>query len=179
MRKLYQSVVLKQELCTKAKLFVFKSVFVPILTYGHKSWIMTKKVESRVQSAEMGFLGNVKGLSLLDKFKSTDIHQSLNIKPLLLDIKLSQLRWYGHVTQMSNERREKQLMDALPSSKRPRGRPLTRWRNYVEDLAWSRLEISPAKLPLVAGDRDAWNFQLELLSPQPQKDKRANKNTLK
>ena len=50
----------------------------------------------------------------------------------------------------------KQLMDALPSSKRPRGRSRTCWRNYVEDLAWSRLGIPPIKLPLVAGDRDAW-----------------------
>ena len=35
-RQLCQSVVLKRKLCTKAKLSVFKSVFVPILTYGHE-----------------------------------------------------------------------------------------------------------------------------------------------
>ena len=34
MCQLYRSVVLKRELCTKAKLFVFRLVFVPILTYG-------------------------------------------------------------------------------------------------------------------------------------------------
>ena len=44
MCKLYQSVVLKQELCTKAKLSVFRSVFVPILSYGHECWVMTKRV---------------------------------------------------------------------------------------------------------------------------------------
>ena len=36
MRQLYRSVVLRRELCTKAKLSVFRSVFVPILTYGHE-----------------------------------------------------------------------------------------------------------------------------------------------
>ena len=71
---------------------------------------------------------------------------------------------------MSHERTAKQLMDALPHGKKPRGRPRTRWRNYVKDLAWSRLGIPPAKLPLVAEDRDAWRSQLELLPPQPQKD---------
>ena len=45
-------------------------------------------------------------------------------------------------------------MDALPTGKSPRGRPRTRWRNYVRNLAWSRLGIQPAKLPLVAGDQD-------------------------
>ena len=47
---------------------------------------------------------------------------------------------------MSHERSAKQLMDALPSSKRPRERPRTRWQNYVEDLAWSRLGIPRKKL---------------------------------
>ena len=51
---------------------------------------------------------------------------------------------------MSHERTAKQQMDALPRGKSPRGRPQTRWRNYVEELAWSRLGILPAKLPLVA-----------------------------
>ena len=36
MRQLYRSVVLKQKLCTKAKFSVFRSVFVPVLTYGHE-----------------------------------------------------------------------------------------------------------------------------------------------
>ena len=40
------------------------------------------------------------------------------------------------------------------------------------------LGIPPAKLPLVAGDRDALRSQLELVPPQPQKDKQAKGNTL-
>ena len=89
-----------------------------------------------------------------------------------------QLHWYGYVTRMFYEQTAKQPMDALPSGKRPKGRPKTRWRNYVEDLIWSRLGIPPAKLPLVAGDQKVWRFQLELLPPQPQKDKRAKGNAL-
>ena len=175
MCQFYRSIVLlKRELSTKAKLSVFRSIFVPILTYDHECWIMTERVRSRVQAAEMGILRKFICLSLLDKVKSTDIRQSLNIKPLLLRIERSQLRWYGHVTRMSQEQTAKHLIDALPSGKRPRGRPRTCWRNYVEDLTWSRLGIPPAKLPLVAGDRDVWRIQLELLSPQSQKDKRAN-----
>ena len=53
MRQLYRSVVLKRELYTKAKLSVFRSVFVPILTYGHECLVMTERVRSRVQTAEM------------------------------------------------------------------------------------------------------------------------------
>ena len=51
----------------------------------------------------MGFLQEVRGLSLLDKVKNTDIHQSLNIKLLRLRIEQLQLCWYGHVTRMNSK----------------------------------------------------------------------------
>ena len=116
---------------------------------------MTERMRSRVEVTKMEFLRKVRGLSLLDMVKTTDIRQPLNIKPLLLRIERSQMRWHVHVTRMSHKRTAKQLVDALPSGKRSRRRPRNRWRNYVEDLAWSGLGIPPAKLPLVAVGRDA------------------------
>ena len=55
MRALHFSAVMKRELSKKAKLSIFKTVFVSILTYGHESWIMTKRVRSQVQVFEMKF----------------------------------------------------------------------------------------------------------------------------
>ena len=70
---------------------------------------MNEKVRSRVQAAEMGFLRRISGLTLLDKVKSADIRESLNIEALLLRLERSQLRWYGHVTRMSQERTAKKI----------------------------------------------------------------------
>ena len=58
MRALHHSIVLKRELSRKAKLSVFKSIFVPILTYGQESWVMTERVRSQMQASEMKFLQN-------------------------------------------------------------------------------------------------------------------------
>ena len=55
LRELYRSVATKRELSNAAKLSVFKSVFVPILTCDHESLIMTERVLSQVQVAETGF----------------------------------------------------------------------------------------------------------------------------
>ena len=48
--------------------------------------------------------------------------------------------------------------------------------------SWPHIALSTKNtyinLFIVAGDRDAWRSQLELLPPQPQKNKRAKKNTL-
>ena len=58
MRALHYSVVMKRELSKKVKLSIFKAVFVPILTYGHESWVMTERVRSQVQTCEIRFSAN-------------------------------------------------------------------------------------------------------------------------
>ena len=93
--------------------------------YGHECWIMNEKVRSRVQAAEMGFLRRISGLTLLDKIKSADIRESLNMESLLLRLDISQLRWYGHVTRMSQERTASKLLCSTPIGRRARGRPRT------------------------------------------------------
>jgi len=55
MQALQYLVIIKWELSIKAKLSIFKTVFVPILTYGHESWISTKRIWSQVQVYEMRF----------------------------------------------------------------------------------------------------------------------------
>ena len=59
MRALRYSVVMKRKLSKKAKLLIFETVFVPILTYGHESWLMTLRVPSQVQASKMRFLRRI------------------------------------------------------------------------------------------------------------------------
>ena len=51
MRVLCYSVVMKGELSKKTKALSFQNSFVPILTYGHESWVMTERVRSQVQAS--------------------------------------------------------------------------------------------------------------------------------
>ena len=56
LREFYRSVFTKWELSNTVKLSVCKSVFVPILTYGRDSWVMTEIILTQVQVPKMGFL---------------------------------------------------------------------------------------------------------------------------
>ena len=69
-------------------------------------------MKKRDTESKQGFLRRISGLTLLDKIKSADICEYLNIEPLLLRPERSQLRWYGHVTvtRMSQERTAKKLL---------------------------------------------------------------------
>ncbi|KAI3366319.1 hypothetical protein L3Q82_000442 [Scortum barcoo] len=45
----------------------------------------------------------------------------------------------------------REVFQACPTGRRPRGRPRTRWRDYVSRLAWERLGVPPEELEEVSG----------------------------
>ncbi|KAK3556663.1 hypothetical protein QTP70_011925 [Hemibagrus guttatus] len=91
MRSMYQSVVVKKELSQKAKLSIYQSIYVPTLTYGHELWVMTERVRSRIQAAEMSFLRRVAGRSLRDRVRSSVTREEGGVEPLLLHIEREQV----------------------------------------------------------------------------------------
>ncbi|KAK7916392.1 hypothetical protein WMY93_012153 [Mugilogobius chulae] len=167
MRSLYRTVVVKKELSRKAKLSIYRSIYVPTLTYGHELWVMTERTRSRIQAVEMSFLRRVAGRSLRDRVRSSVTREELGVEPLLLHVERSQLRWLGHLFRMPPGRLPGEVFRACPTGRRPRGRPRTRWRDYVSRLAWERLGIPPEELAEVCGDREVWASLLGLLPPRP------------
>ena len=115
----------------------------------------------------MGFLRRVSGLSLRDRVSSSVIREGLGVEPLLLRIERSQTRWLGLLVTMPPGRLPGEVFRARPTGRRPRGRPGTRWRDYVSRLAWERLGVPPEELEEVARDRDVWVSLLKLLPPRP------------
>ena len=123
---------------------------------------MTERMRSQVQASEMRFLLRIEGVTLFHKVRSSEIQKSLNIEPLLLRIERSQLRWFGHVSRMPQERLPKQALLAKANGRRPVGRPKTRWTDYIEDLGWNRLGLRPSEMIEVMEDREVWWLNLEL-----------------
>ncbi|KAK3549306.1 hypothetical protein QTP70_034533, partial [Hemibagrus guttatus] len=154
MRSMYRSVVVKKELSRKAKLLIYQSIYVPTLTYGHELWVMTERVRSRIQVAEMSFLRRVVGCSLRDRVRSSATREELGVEPLLLHIERGQLRWLRHLFRMPPGHLPGEVFRACPTGKRPRGRPRTRWRDYVFRLAWEHLGVPPEELEEVSGERE-------------------------
>lgn len=64
---LYQSVLVKRQLCVKAKLSIYQSICVPALPYSHELRAVTKIIRMWIQAAVMRFLRVVSGLRLSDK----------------------------------------------------------------------------------------------------------------
>jgi len=67
--------VIKRELANAAKLSVFNSVFLPILTYGNESWVMTERILSQSTSCRDGILKSVHGVKHRDKVRQENFFQ--------------------------------------------------------------------------------------------------------
>ena len=57
-----------------------KVVARPKLLYGSETWVTTKREKTRLEAAEMRFLGSVKGYKRIDKIRSEIIRKELEIR---------------------------------------------------------------------------------------------------
>ncbi|TWW62708.1 hypothetical protein D4764_04G0013550 [Takifugu flavidus] len=172
-----RSVVVKKELSRKAKLSIYQSIYVPVLTYGHQRWVMTERTRSWIQAAEMSFLCRVAGLSLRNRVRSLDIREGLGVELLLLYIERSQLGWLGHLARMPSGCLPLEVFRTCPTGRRPRGRPRSRWRDYISRLAWEWLGVPPEELMEVAGERAVWASLLKLLPRDPDKRQKTKRKS--
>ena len=185
MQSLYQSVVVKRELSRKARLSIYRSVYLPTLTYSHELWVMTERIRSRIQAAEISFLHRVGGRSLRDRVRSSVTREELGVEPLLLHIKRSQLKWLGYLFRMPPGCLPREVFLAYPGGRTPRGRPghagVTMSPSWKGREGWNgrltgglvqwpfqRLGILPEELEEVSGEREVWVSPVQAAAPATQ-----------
>ena len=81
--------MVKREQSRKAKLSIYRSIYIQTLTNVHELWVVTNGMGSRIQAAEMSLLHRVAGLSLGDRVRSSGIQERLRIELLLLRVERS------------------------------------------------------------------------------------------
>lgn len=64
MQMLNRIFVIKRDLNVKAKLSIYRLIYVLTLTYGYKLWVVAERMRSQIQMAEISFLLRVASLSL-------------------------------------------------------------------------------------------------------------------
>jgi len=106
----------------------YKVVARPSLLYGSETWVTTKRDMTRLEAAEMRFLRSVTGYRRLDKIRSEDIRQELEISGIQ-DVRLKyKQNWINHLERMDNIRLPKYALTYKPRGRRDSGRPRKRWQ---------------------------------------------------
>ena len=125
----------KKELSQEAKMLIYNSVYVPTLTYGAESWTLTKYQEEKLNMPEMKYLRKVVGKTRRDKVRNNTIREEVGQTAIQNHIKKKELRWFGHLNRMDENRIPKKMFEARTEGTRGRGRPRLEWEKYLAEIA--------------------------------------------
>lgn len=76
------------------------------------------------------------GVSLKDKKRATWIRQQTKVEDILKTIKKKKWQWAGHIYRRQDNRWTKKTAEwVIHDTKRPRARPMTRWRDEIAKFA--------------------------------------------
>ena len=105
------------------------------LKFGSEAWVLKKRVEQRLEAAQMKFLRHLLGITKLDKEKNQCIRQKTGSQNIVKEIKQCQGKWLQHLQRMDTNRLPKQALQYKPKGRRNIGRPRKRWRDqlHLED----------------------------------------------
>src|SRR6201990_197648 len=141
----------------KVKVTIYCSILRPILTYGSECWSLNTNQKAKVEAAEMKVLRLIRGVTRRDRVRSESIRRDLGVLPVLTVVERNQLRWYGHMKRMNEERLPRRLYDHVPLGSRPVGRPRKRWRDAVSEAVRRRgRELAEVEEQRMYEDRETW-----------------------
>lgn len=122
----------------KVKTTIYTTILRPVLCYGCETWKLTTKTKSKIQAAEMKALRVIHRCTRLDRIRNEVIRQQMGIESVLHYVERAQLRWFGHVMRMEEQRYPRKFYEWKPDRRRPVGRPRMRWRTNIEQALQRR-----------------------------------------
>lgn len=159
------TIIGKQEIKKETKIVLFKTIFLPVLMYGAESWTVLDKHVSKITAVEMRYLRRVLGKTRRDRWRNERVREELKVRPVKQVLEERQLKWFGHVCRMGDDRKAKWCMEARPEGRRPRGRPRLMYLDYMERLGRARGNTM-VDMRRMASDRDRWTKWAEAVPPR-------------
>ena len=115
----------------KCKLEIYRTILKPILLYGAESWALNTRAKSKLQGEDMRVLRATKGVTQRDRGRNLDVRREQRVEPLQGEMERIQLRWYGHVMRMADNRLPRKYLLWQPSVSRPVSRPRKCWTDGI------------------------------------------------
>jgi hypothetical protein len=147
----------------KHKVIMYKTLIKPALTYGAETWVLSRADELRLGVFERKVLRRIYGpiceeATWRSKYNE-ELYHLYDVIDLVTTIKITRLRWAGHIVRMQDNLPCKKITLEKPEGRRRVGRPNLRWMDGVMRDA-DRQGIRNWRTK--ARDRDGWRLILEL-----------------
>jgi hypothetical protein len=121
------------------KLQLCNTLIRPTVTYASETWVFKENMTNKLMIFERTITRKIFGPTRTDygywRFKiNQEINDLLKGQNLIGCIKKQRLNWLGHVERMTEDNNVQKIKRWNPMSKRPIGRPKTRWEyDVLED----------------------------------------------
>ncbi|XP_074636925.1 uncharacterized protein LOC141895086 [Acropora palmata] len=125
------------------------------LLYGSEAWTTYSKQERKLNSFHLRSLRRIPCISWRDKVPNTEVLDRAGLPTMYTLLRQRRMRWIGHLRRMQDGRIPKDILyGELAAGKRPRGRPLLRYKDVCKrDM--KDLEIDPNSWEDIAVDRSS------------------------
>ena len=142
----------------RAKLKLYNSVIRPIVTYSCETWILKETIINKLLVFGRKIFGPKNENGIWRIKTNQELNEIIKCKNIINIIRAQRPSWLGHIERMQGMRMVKAIYSSKPISRRPIGRPKTRWVDDVrEDV--QKLKVSHWKT--LAQDRRRWKELVE------------------
>jgi hypothetical protein len=108
---------------------IYNTTIKSIVTYKSEILPPKNRLENMLLTTEMDFWRRSAGR---ERIRNETIRENMKVNTTIVeDIKINQLRWYGHVVRMERERLPKQVLLWTPQDRRRKGKPRRSWTESV------------------------------------------------
>jgi hypothetical protein len=122
---------------TNIKVKIYKTIILPVVVYGCKTWSLILREEPRLRVFENRVLRRICGPKRDEvkgewkKLHNEKFHILYLSPDITRQIKLRRMRWARRVERMGEERKVYRVLVGKPEGKRPLGRPRWKWENGI------------------------------------------------
>jgi hypothetical protein len=142
------------------KIKIYKTVILPVVLDGCKTWSLTLGEEHRLRVFENRVLRKIFGSKGEEdgswrKLYKDELHDLYSSPNIVRVIKSRRMRWAGHVACMGEGRGAYRVLVGRPEGKRPLGRPRRRWEDNIK-MDLGEIGTDGANWIRLAQDRVQW-----------------------
>jgi len=112
---------------------IYNALITSSLLYGAETWRLTENNKRWVEATEMNGLRRSSRISRKDRIRNVTMRQQIGLEETIIkEIEQNQLKWYGHIQRMAEERLPKIALKWMPKQKRACGRPKKNWMEGIK-----------------------------------------------
>ena len=122
----------------KSKIKLYWSVIRPIVVYGCETWILKESIIQRFSVFERKILRKIFGPTKEDTGKwgiktNKELDELIKQRNRIIYVTAKRLSWFGHINRLPETNTVKKIYKWKPFTRRPVGRPKSRWEDDVRN----------------------------------------------